>query len=510
MLASVWAKRNRVLPLAVASMVFPAAAVFAQLQSGRIVGTIYDPQHAAVPVATVTVTDLATNISRSVVTDSAGDYVITPLDPGVYKLSAAAAGFQTTVRTGIELVVGQAARVDLTLTIGEPTTQVQVTAEAPLLNTEAGTLGQVITNTQIVDLPLNGRGFHELARLTPGTALLAATGNVQKVRPEWVNGNIISGVKGSQTTFLLDGVDVTEQHQGGTWIQTSIDALQEFTVQQNAFSAEFARAGGTFNSTTKSGTNSFHGTLFEFLRNDKLDSRNFFAQSREILKRNQFGGTFGGPVWIPKVYNGKDKTFFFVSYEGQRQREGQVNNSNVPTAAERNGDYSAPGLNQIYDPLSTAPSPSGSGTVRSVFPGNVIPAARLSSQAIYFNDNGFRLGGIERGGLVPVSRQPRRRQPASEPHWIGQPGQSLAGGLLRQERLRGAGELHLGQLRRQHPQKRLRRNRGSVVVQAVPGDGEFATAIPRRGLQPAERRLLQCAEQQHRCRFGRAGDRHVE
>jgi hypothetical protein len=167
-----------------------------------------------------------------------------------------------------------------------------------------------MSNTQIVDLPLNGRSFTLLARLTPGAALLPATGNTQLVRPENVNGNVISGVAGSQTTFLLDGVDVTEQHQGGTWIQTSIDALQEFSVQQNAYSSEFARAGGSFNTTTKSGSNNFRGNVFEFLRNDKLDARGFFPVKRPVLKRNQFGGTFGGPVVIPKLYDGRNKTFF--------------------------------------------------------------------------------------------------------------------------------------------------------------------------------------------------------
>jgi hypothetical protein len=359
--------------------------IYAQVQEGRIVGTVYDPQHSVVPNATVTVTDTKTNVSRSVTTGASGDYVITPLNPGTYSASGTAPGFQTTTRGGIELVVGGAVRLDFELRIGDAATQVEVTAEAPLLNTEAGGLGQVISNTQIVDLPLNGRSFSELGRLTPGSALLAPTGNTQLVRPENVNGNDISGVKGRQTSFLLDGVDITEQHQGGTWIQTSIDALQEFNVQQNAYSAEFARAGGAFNATTKSGGNSFHGDLFEFLRNDILDSRNFFSRTREILKRNQFGGTFGGPVWIPRVYHGRDKTFFFVSYEGERQRNGVIFNSTVPTAAQRNGDFGATGLNRIYDPQTTAPNPAGSGTVRAQFPGNTIPASRLSPQALFFN-----------------------------------------------------------------------------------------------------------------------------
>ena len=371
--------RRIVLPVLVLSFLLAGTTAFAQLQSGRIVGSVYDPQHASVSGATVTVT-AATNLSKALTTDSReGGYVATPLDPGSYNVRVTASGFQTTVQNGVELTVGQV-RVDLSLVLGSTTpTEVQVTAGGPLLNTEAGSLNQVINNTQIVDLPLNGRSFTELARLAPGAVLLAPTGNVQNVRPELVNGNQISGVRGSQTMFLLDGVDVSEEHQGGTWIQTSIDALQEFSVQQNAYSAEFAGAGGTFNSTTKPGTNQFHGDLFEFLRNDKLDARNFFAQQREVLKRNQFGGTLGGPVWIPKIYNGRNKTFFFVSYEGQTQRDSLVTNSIVPTVAQRNGDFSAKGLRSIYDPLTTR------GSTRTQFAGNIIPQNRLSPQALFFN-----------------------------------------------------------------------------------------------------------------------------
>src|SRR6267142_3778373 len=292
------------------------ANAFAQLQSGRILGSVYDPQRAGIPGATVTVTNLATNIARTVITDAQGNYVVTPLDPGTYRVSAEVPGFQKTVRDGLVLTVGQSARVELALDLSTLSTEVQVTAQTPLLNTESATLSQVITNEQIVDLPLNGRGFHELARLTSGVALLAPTGNVQTVRPEVVNGNVIGGVSGAQTRFLLDGVDITEEHQGGTWIQTSVDALQEFSVQQNAYSAEVHGAGGTFNAVTKSGSNAFHGSAFEFLRNDVLDARNYFAQTREVIKRNQFGGTLGAPVSIPNVYDGRNKTFFFVSYEG--------------------------------------------------------------------------------------------------------------------------------------------------------------------------------------------------
>src|SRR5437867_5760496 len=369
--------------LLVAFCSLASASLSAQLQTGRLLGTVFDAQHAAVPGATVTVTNLATNISRTVTTDGEGNYVVTPLEPGIYRISASLQGFRTTVRDRVELTVGQSARVELTLALGALSTDLVVTAKAPLLNTESASLSHVITNEQIVDLPLNGRGFHELARLTPGAALLAPTGNVQTVRPEVVNGNVIGGVSGQQTRFLLDGVDITEEHQGGTWIQTSVDALKEFSVQQNAYSAEFHGAGGTFNAVTKSGSNVFHGSVFEFLRNDVFDARNFFAPSKETLERNQFGGTLGGRVFIPGMYDGGSRTFFFASYEGQRRRQGNVNVAVVPTAAERAGDFR--GLAPIYDPGTTVANPSGSGTVRTQFPGNIIPQDRISPQAQFFN-----------------------------------------------------------------------------------------------------------------------------
>ena len=289
-------------------------------------------------------------------------------------------GFQTAVREGLTLTVGQAARVELTLNLGGLSTEVQVVAETPLLNTESATLSQVITNEQIVDLPLNGRGFHELARLTSGVALLPPTGNTQPVRPEVVNGNVIGGVAGAQTRFLLDGVDITEEHQGGTWIQTSVDALQEFSVQQNAYSAEFHGAGATFNVTTKSGGNTFHGSIFEFMRNDAFDSKNFFAVNKEKLTRNQFGGTLGGPLMIPGLYDGRNKTFFFASYEGHRRQQGVTDVSIVPSAAQRQGDFS--GLAPIFDPLTT--TTVGGVATRTQFANNQIPANRISPQAQFF------------------------------------------------------------------------------------------------------------------------------
>ena len=350
-----------------------SSIAFGQIQAGRIVGTVTDPGGAVVPSARVTITKVATNEAVNLTTNGVGEYVLTPVEPGIYKIDVTARGFSSAQVKNVEVIVGQSARADVQLRVGETSTVLEVTASAPLLNTESGTLGTEVTNKQITDLPLNGRSYYELARLTPGATLLPGSGNLLRIRANYESGTSISGVRGSQTSFYLDGVDTTDHHQGGTLIQTSIDALQEFQVQQSEYSAEYPNAGGVMNGTTKSGTNQIHGVLFEFLRNDKLDARNFFALRRDVLKRNQFGGGIGGPVVLPKLYNGKDRTFFFVNYEGMRQRAGQVFNNLEPSPAQRTGDFSASGLNTLYDPTTKAP-----------LPGNIIPADRISPQAQFF------------------------------------------------------------------------------------------------------------------------------
>jgi len=353
-------------------------AAKAQVEQGRFVGRITDQSGSIIVGASVKVNNTGTNIVQTAITNRSGEYVITPVQAGVYDVSVTAPGFETTTTSKIEVQVGQIVREDLNLKIGASTTTVEVTTTQPLLTTDSATVGQVITNRQLTELPLNGRGFFRLAELTPGAALLPPTGNSLAIRPEVVNGNTISGIRGSAISFLLDGVDVSEQHQGGTFIQTSIDALQEFSVQQSPYSAEYNRGGAFFNATTKSGTNNFHGGLFEFIRNDKLDARNFFALKRQILKRNQFGGDLGGPLSIPHLYSGKDKTFFFVDYEGQRLRQGLIFNSIVASSAQRSGNF---GTKTIFDPRLTTSSPSGVVT-RVPFANNTIPVDRLSPQAL--------------------------------------------------------------------------------------------------------------------------------
>ncbi len=382
-------KCRSIITLCLLALTFGVTAPFAaaQVEQGRFVGRITDPADAVIVGAVVKVTNVGTNITQTAVTNRSGEFVVTPVEAGTYTMSVTSPGFQTSTASAIEIQVGQIAREDLQLKVGASTSVVEVTTTAPLLTADSATIGQVITNRQLTELPLNGRGFFKLAELTPGAALLAPTGNSLAIRPEVVDGNTISGIRGSATSFLLDGVDVSEQHQGGTFIQTSIDALQEFSVQQSPYSAEFNRGGAFFNATTKSGKNRFHGGVFEFIRNDKLDARNYFAITRQILKRNQFGADIGGPVSIPHIYDGKDRSFFFVNYEGQRLRQGLIFNNIVPSVAQRSGNF---GTKTIYDPLltctvtatNTCGSSAAVGTVvRTPFLNNTIPSGRIAPQA---------------------------------------------------------------------------------------------------------------------------------
>src|SRR2546427_3198917 len=256
----------------------------AQVNAGRIVGTVSDPSHAIVAHATVVVTDIATGLSVTAITSERGDYVVTPLNPGAYRVTVTLEGYETAVVEVVEVQVGQSPRTDVELKLGAVTESTIVTSITPLLDMESGTLGHVVTNTQIVNLPLNGRSFYELARLTPGAVLLPGGGNLLRIRANYISGTAVSGVRGSQTTFMLDGVDVTDHHQGGSLIQTSVDALQEFKVQQSAYSAEFSQAGGALNAATKSGTSEVHGGVFQVLRHDPFDATDVFLKPKPPLE----------------------------------------------------------------------------------------------------------------------------------------------------------------------------------------------------------------------------------
>jgi hypothetical protein len=348
---------------------------YAQFVRGSIVGTVADESGAVIPRADVKLTNVGTNEVKQTVTDEAGNYTFPALLPAVYNVEVSSKGFRTQVVNGVRLEVNQTARVDARLPVGEVVERVEVAATAVLLKTDTSDIGHVVTNKQIVELPLNGRDFLQLARLIPGVVPSRAGATAgQKGVSRSVNS---AGARDTSVSFLLDGVDTNDLSFQTPSVSPSVDAIQEFKVLQNAYSAEFGRGATQILTALKSGTNDWRGSLFEFMRNDKLASRSFFQPGKAApLKQNQFGAVFGGPLILPKLYNGKDRTFFFLNYEGQRIRTGGTGFTLVPTAPQLQGDFSAEGQPRIFDPLTFDPATR----VRQQFPGNRIPSNRFSER----------------------------------------------------------------------------------------------------------------------------------
>ncbi|HXA08164.1 MAG TPA: carboxypeptidase-like regulatory domain-containing protein [Bryobacteraceae bacterium] len=355
------------------------APLGAQTTSGAVVGTVTDPSGAVIGGASITVTNVDTSISVKATTDASGEYVVTPLSVGHYSVTVEATGFKRSIRTDITLNVQDRLRVDAKLEVGAVTDTVEVAAAAPMLETDTSYLGEVVDSQRIVDLPLNGRFFTRLAVLTAGT-----TPTVHGARDENTGGFSSNGVRPYQNNFLLDGVDNNSLSEDLVSQQSFVigpppDAIAEFKVQTNSMSAEFGRSGGAvLNVTIKSGTNALHGTAYEFLRNSTLDAKNFFDSPTNPIppfKQNQFGFSVGAPVLIPKLFNGKNRTFFFFDYQGTRIRTGQTFLATVPPDSWRTGNFS--GYNQIFDPATTVTDANGN-TTRQPFSGNQIPLSRFN------------------------------------------------------------------------------------------------------------------------------------
>lgn len=329
------------------------APVHAQKTTGSILGTVTDPSGGAVSGANVTARNAATNLYRSAATDGSGFYRLELLPTGTYTLTVEKSGFRRQVLKDIVLQIDQEARLDVSLQLGEVNQQVEVTSAPPLADTTTVTIGDVIENKRIVTLPLNGRNFQQLALLTAGTAsgqeggtqgvFATASGNI---------GFVINGGRDDQNNFLVDGITVTDHYFNSLTLAPSVDAIQEFKVLQNSYSAESGMFGsGQINVSTKSGTNSIHGSVYEFFRNDHLDAKNFFDlanRSKPSFQQNNFGFSVGGPVK-------KDKTFWFLAYEGLRVRQGQTVLSSLPTSDQRNGLFT--GLSAcLNDPNPSDPA----------------------------------------------------------------------------------------------------------------------------------------------------------
>ena len=345
----------------------------AQVGQAEMTGEVRDPSGAVVPSCKVLVTEVRTNLSYSSTTGPGGVYAFGHLKPGAYTLTVEAQGFKRFVREGIQLATGELIRLDVELVLGSESEIVLVNEDATLLRTESGGLGQVISNRKIVDLPLNGRNFVPLIALAPGVALPP--------------GGLLPRINGGRprvNEYLYDGISVLQPEPGQVAFYPVIDAIQEFKVDTNSPPAEFGRFnGGVINLTTKSGSNEYHGSAFEFFRNEVLNARNLFAPAtpsnpqKPRFRRNQFGFAFGGPIK-------QDKTFFFLDYQGLRSDIGRVRTSTVPTLLQRQGIFTeavSGSVPKIYDPATTAPTPGG-GYVRDPFPGNAIPAGRIDPVAL--------------------------------------------------------------------------------------------------------------------------------
>jgi outer membrane receptor protein involved in Fe transport len=331
----------------------------AQTLDTGILGTIVDPGGGSISGASVTISSPATGFSRVVKTAADGKYEVRYLVPGEYAVEVQAAGFRTQRRPGVVIQINQQARIDFAMQIGEVQQTIEITGAAPLLQTENATLGEVVATERIVNLPLNGRSFVQLSTLTPGVRVSEPSQFTSSTNGSRI---IANGARDSWMQVNIDGITMVNNRSNYVTMYPIIDALQEFKVQSGNYSAEYGgNAGANTNLQVRSGTNQFHGSLWEFLRNDKLDSRGYFRPApfpKDILRRNQFGTVVSGPIR-------KDKTFFLLGYEGQRAVSESAATNIVLTPAQRGGDFSGASA-PVIDPLNSTP-----------FPGNIIPQNRL-------------------------------------------------------------------------------------------------------------------------------------
>ena len=383
----------------VAGWLTPAA--MAQQATANVNGVVKDPSGAAIANAQVELTNVNTGVERKTTTNADGIYNFPSVVPGVYSMQASATGFAAVSQPAVTLEVGQTASFDFQLRVGATSSTVTITAASPSLETSTSELGTVVSPTQINDLPLNGRNFTELLTMLPGVSNINTDQN-SGGGGGWNGASIgqfsfpaVNGARNRSNMFVLDGANDLNTLSGTYNYAPIVDAIQEFKSQGHNDLAEYGgAAGATVSVVTKGGTNEFHGDAWEYLRNQVFDARNYFATSVAPLRQNQFGASVGGPLSIPKLYNGKNRTFFFLAWEDYTYRSAQETGTLGPTAAERAGDFSAlcltgftEGLcndrdakgnilHQLYDPATTAVA--GAAYSRDIFAGNIIPSGRFS------------------------------------------------------------------------------------------------------------------------------------
>lgn len=367
--------RNGSARAALVLVAFSAALSVAQQPTAQITGLILDSTGAVVPGATIRALNTATGLHSEATSNDTGNYSIANLQPGDYQIIVKHDGFTTVTRGGVGLAVSQVARLDFSLTVGSTSESVEINGAPPPLESASASLGQLIDQRAVSDLPLNGRNYLQLAKLSAGV-LEAKPGDRNAAGGSF----IANGVRAQLNNFLLDGVDnnskiVDQQNSSPVVVQPSVDAVQEFKVETNNYSAEYGySAGAVVNATIKGGTNQLHGGLFEFVRNDAMDARNYFANPtapKPELRRNQFGGTLGGPIV-------RNKAFLFGSWQQTRERDGITYVTTVPTPAMRGGDYT--GQPAIFDPNTTV-NQGGSVYSRTAFARNLIPLSRVDPAA---------------------------------------------------------------------------------------------------------------------------------
>ncbi|MFN0169816.1 MAG: TonB-dependent receptor domain-containing protein [Bryobacteraceae bacterium] len=394
---------NRLLAL----LIFSASLAWAQTTSTEILGTVTDPTGALIPGAKVTLRRLATGEVRDTVTTSKGDYAFPLIDIGEYRVTVEAPGFKVEEKRGITVQLQQKARVDFQLQVGQASERIEVIASGVVLKTDDAAVGQVIDNKRIVELPLNGRNIATLAVLTPGVQFgvrmgLDGSGSASFPIPGSIVAVSANGQREVNQQITLDGVIATESRINTMVFTPSIDAIEEFKVQTSSYSAEYGQNNGAIiQIALKSGTNDFKGTLYEFIRNDAFDAKDYFLnfqlpagarlQPKNRLRRNQFGAFTSGPVLIPKIYNGKDRTFWSFNYEGRRETQEFVQEAFWFPQEFRNGDFSSlltPLVRNgrairspiiVYDPTNGEPFRDSSGRIT-----NIIPASRINRSAQSF------------------------------------------------------------------------------------------------------------------------------
>lgn len=353
------------------SLLGVSVCALGQTPTATLVGTVRDSTGAVIAGASVTVRNLDTGEARRTGTTDAGDFTLANLPPGAWELTAEQPGFKRIREPQIDLQVDQVARLDLMLPLGDVAESVEVRAEASLLNTETSARGEVISSKEIAEMPLDGRDFADLAFLVPGVTRRAQGGQGSAFS--------VNGARGDSTAFLIDGFNDQNPRAGGVMARPPIDAMQEFKMQVSNYPAEFGRLpGGVMNMVLKTGGNRFHGTLFEYLRNDRLDARDYFDEAKSKLRRNQFGGTLNGPLR-------RDRTFFLASWESYRQIFGSNRLGRVPTERERAGDFTQT-IDTVTGRTVALRDPLASGTCSATemggcFPGNVIPPSRFHPTA---------------------------------------------------------------------------------------------------------------------------------